>query len=315
MKTANEMNKMLNAALNYAALGIPIFPCKPDKKPYTAHGFKDATTKTEQIKEWWTKYPNAMIGIPTGKASGLLVLDIDVKNGVNGIETLAGLEAQYGKLPATPIVATPSGGIHHYFAMPETNPPLGNSNGKLGPGVDTRGDGGYIIASPSVNSSGKSYELVNEDIELAEVPLWLIDLLMRSRNDFKQIFENNINSIDDTLYGTAALEGIVAEMAATPEGQRNDMLFKLSCRLGSLVAGGELSEASAEQIKDAAAKAGLDNNEIEKTFNSGFNTGMQEPYSAATVAKIARIAVTNDENVWLEPQPIASQVEARAYHQ
>jgi putative DNA primase/helicase len=311
----------LQAALKYAQSGIPVFPCNlSNKKPMTDNGFKDATTDTEAIEDWGDNWSKSLIGIPTGKISGLFVIDIDVKKSVNGFETLAALEEQYGKLPATRTVRTPSGGMHLYFVMPGTDQPLSNSTGKLGPGIDTRGQGGYIIAPPSVNSSGKSYQYVDESVGLAKPPEWVIDLLIKPKKEPWHAI--SVASIlgDDTLYGKAALEAIIAEMSATPEGERNDTLFRLSCRLGSLVAGGELSENLAKQIKDAAEIAGLDADEVEKTFASGFNVGMQSPATApngdnsGSVAKVADVASVETNNTeWSEPQSLTSKIEARDY--
>ncbi|MDA8348208.1 MAG: bifunctional DNA primase/polymerase, partial [Pseudomonadota bacterium] len=68
----------MQAALQLAEeYGLPVFPCRPDKRPYTEHGFKDATTNLDMIEEWWNRWPEALIGVPTGKASGLVVLDVD----------------------------------------------------------------------------------------------------------------------------------------------------------------------------------------------------------------------------------------------
>jgi len=72
------MTEMIDAALNYASLGLPVFPCNcTDKSPLTGHGFYDATTDANQIKAWWLQFPDAMIGMPTGPASGIDVLDLD----------------------------------------------------------------------------------------------------------------------------------------------------------------------------------------------------------------------------------------------
>jgi hypothetical protein len=73
------MTEMIDAALNYASLGLPVFPCNcTDKSPLTGHGFYDATTDANQIKAWWLQFPDAMIGMPTGPASGIDVLDLDL---------------------------------------------------------------------------------------------------------------------------------------------------------------------------------------------------------------------------------------------
>jgi len=136
---------LLAAALEYAQKGKAVFPCKPGAKtPLTLHGFKDATTDEAQIRKWWTENPQAWIGMPTGKASGIVVLDIDIKNGAKGNESLAALEAQHGKLPQTMCQRTQSGGWHYFFKNP-SDVKLKNSTSKLGNGIDVRANGGYII--------------------------------------------------------------------------------------------------------------------------------------------------------------------------
>src|SRR3954454_8599027 len=78
------MTNMLDEALAYAEAGLPIFPCNPDKSPATAQGLKDASTDPEQIRRWWTPSPNAMIGMPTGEASGVFAIDPDVQKEADG---------------------------------------------------------------------------------------------------------------------------------------------------------------------------------------------------------------------------------------
>ncbi len=133
----------LERALAFAAADIPIFPCNgASKKPYTDHGFKDATTDQAQIKGWWQRHPDASIGIPTGKASGLAVVDIDRKNGKDGFHPYLerGIE-----LPATRVNPTPSGGEHHIYAYPDGIDKIASRNDVLS-GVDIKVDGGYVIA-------------------------------------------------------------------------------------------------------------------------------------------------------------------------
>lgn len=137
--------ELIAAALNYAAKGWPIFPCKPeDKAPHTPHGFKDATTDPEQIREWWIAHPNAMIGFACGEPSGIWVLDIDYEpeRGIDGAVALA----PYGELPETVRAATPRGGRHFYFRWVEG---IGCRRGNLPKGCDPKGEGGYVILPPS----------------------------------------------------------------------------------------------------------------------------------------------------------------------
>jgi len=114
-----------------------------------------ATTDPETIKKWWTQWPDANIAIATGRKSGIFVIDVDADRG--GEETLRSLEAQNEKLPPTATVITGGGGRHLYFDCPE-HQTVRNSQDKLGPGIDVRGDNGYVVAPPSRHSSGKVYQ-------------------------------------------------------------------------------------------------------------------------------------------------------------
>jgi putative DNA primase/helicase len=149
------MTQTTEAALNYASRGLPVFPCGKDKKPLTGHGFKDATTDHAVIQQWWCQYTNALIGMPTGVASGLFVLDVDMPYGPASLKEL---ERKYGPLPATVMQKTPSGGRHLFFKHPGKGSKIKNSAGKLGPGLDIRGDGGYVILAPS-----PGYEWIEHD--------------------------------------------------------------------------------------------------------------------------------------------------------
>src|SRR5438105_3493264 len=107
-----QRSSLLDSALEYAALGIPVFPCAATKKPLTENGFKDASTEERQVKHWWGRWPEAMIGVPTGPASGIdvLDLDLDLDEGINGHEFVPNWST------LSPVmVQTPSGGAHLYF--------------------------------------------------------------------------------------------------------------------------------------------------------------------------------------------------------
>lgn len=151
----------LSIALECAARGWHVFPCKPsrgrkdDKQPLTKNGFKDATTDPERIRYFWERKPDAAIGIATG-ASGLVVVDLDVKNGAAGMDNWHELVAEHGaSLEATTLVETPSGGMHVYYRA--NGHRVGSTAGKLAPGIDTRAEGGYVIAAGS-----PGYEYVDD---------------------------------------------------------------------------------------------------------------------------------------------------------
>src|SRR5881396_309760 len=134
----------LDDALAYRKLGLAVFPLTPgSKRPIAgSSGFKDATTDPLRIAAWWgAQCPDANIGVATGQISGITVLDVDVKKGAGGDATLAKLVAEHGALPTTLQQTTPSGGVHYIF---KHAPGVGNSAGKLGKGLDVRGDAGYI---------------------------------------------------------------------------------------------------------------------------------------------------------------------------
>jgi hypothetical protein len=188
---------LLRAALAYAGrFNVEVFPChgilfvernakrvpvcscgKTDcghrgKHPATAHGLKDATRDPDQIRRWWQGYPHWNVGIATGKASGIIVVDVDPRHG--GDDTLAVSEAKYSKLPDAPTVLTGGGGLHIYFRYPDGVARVANSAGALGLGLDIRGDGGYVIAPPSIHESGNAYcwEISSriDQMELPELP-------------------------------------------------------------------------------------------------------------------------------------------------
>lgn len=160
------------AALRYARHGWPVFPCRPrGKTPCTAHGLKDATTDLGMVEGWWMTWPDANVAIRTGRSSGLLVLDVD---GDDGAESLRTLEREHGELPATATVATPRGGQHYYFAHPGGE--IRNSASALGARLDVRGDGGYVLAPPSVGANGHSYQ-PDQRAPIADAPGWLRDRL------------------------------------------------------------------------------------------------------------------------------------------
>lgn len=164
-------------AMNLARAGFPVFPCGADKKPLTVHGFKDASIDLGTVSAFWRAHPRALAGVPTGAASGLFVVDLDTDRETGeaiGEASLAALG--FADLICTvPTVATPSGGRHLYFR----DCSLGNTTGKLGRKIDTRGNGGYVIAPGSVAPAG-AYRLMNGQLtpeSLTSVPDALLERL------------------------------------------------------------------------------------------------------------------------------------------
>ena len=201
-------NELLQAALYYAELGYPVFPCAPGAKtPLTEHGFHDATTDAVQIESWWSQRLNANIGIAT---QGLVVIDIDGSQ--NG--WLADDADKLLDLAAAPLAMTPRGGRHFVFRQP-AGANWRCTEGQLAPNVDTRADGGYILVAPSV-VAGSDYrwapgmELDVGPARLPEPPPWLAQLLATSSPTLPRVAACPVGA--NTI----------------PTGQRNATLAKLA---------------------------------------------------------------------------------------
>jgi hypothetical protein len=162
-----------NAALEYIGRGWPVLPLynvsvdgictcwrrhqcpTPGKHPRLDTGVKGASADEATIRRWFERqWPDRCnFGIATGRISGLVVVDVDPKH--YGFATLTALENDLGPLPTdTPRVRTGSGGLHIYLAYPDDGLAIRNSAGALGPGIDMRADGGYVVAPPSVTDKG-----------------------------------------------------------------------------------------------------------------------------------------------------------------
>lgn len=186
VKNSNSLITNLDYALHYANLGWHVFPthtivdgmcsCKkkncrtPGKHPMTRQGLKDATTDKIKIKKWWTNKPNANIAIRTGAISGISVIDIDLKtNGFISLEKLT-------NKPENPknTLRSITGGKGNHLIYKHSGTPIKTRTGFL-PGIDIRGEGGYIIAPPSLHISGSYYEWDDLDLNPIEMPHWLIN--------------------------------------------------------------------------------------------------------------------------------------------
>lgn len=279
----------LECALEYAAHGIPVFPCGVDKRPLTPHGFKDAITDPETIRQWWAQYPAAMIGMPTGPASDVFVIDVDRHGQVDGEASLKALEAQFGPLPSTKSHATPSDGRHLIFQYP-VGREVRNTASKIGPGLDVRGEGGYVILPPSVNSAGTPYSVLDASLPMPS-PEWLLDSVSsppkaehRPTPQPRHYHGGNLHP-----YVRAAVDGELQAVAAAPEGTRNNRLNQAAFSLAQWVASGELLESEAwAMLEQAAARCGLEGDEVRRTVESGFPAGMKEPRQVPTQALAAK---------------------------
>jgi hypothetical protein len=144
------------------------------KHPRILNWTRKASNDPAIIKSWWSLWSQANVGVATGEKSSVIVLDVDDKHAESGSKSLRKLQEQYGPLPNT-LTATTGNGRHHYFKYPGL--PIKCSTGKLGDGLDIRGDGGYVVAPPSVHATGRRYQWTDDSAEIAQAPNWLLDLL------------------------------------------------------------------------------------------------------------------------------------------
>jgi len=220
----------LEYALYYSSLGWEVFPahtmrnghcscgkfCKsPGKHPMTRNGLKDATTDNKTIIKWWKITPDANIAIRTGKESGLIALDIDTKS--NGFDSLDTLENTFSELPDTLTSVTGSNGNHICFSHPGGKV---KTRSNILDGIDFRGDGGYIIAPPSLHNSGKAYLWADINLSLQKAPEWLIQLIndpvkSASEKDEKFLYEGSRNDSLMSLAGLKWNQGITKKALKT----------------------------------------------------------------------------------------------------
>jgi len=266
------MADMLKEALNYASRGWYVFPCreKPgisyekngetirpkEKTPYTPQGLNDATIDPDQITAWWSRFPNAMIGINAGK-SGLFVVDIDRKH-INGLETFeewnindsAGLHS-----------ITPSGGMHIVFTG------TGKSSTNAKTGIDTRGEGGYFIAPPSTIIEGDYIGGYKYFDDWGRTPGVIPDGLM------SKLFPDNTT---EYVRGNTSLGGKKQLSRATlnflvngaPQGERNSTLFKV---LADFAGCGYTEEETKENVYPVALRIGLTGGEFEVVLSHAYS--------------------------------------------
>jgi hypothetical protein len=255
------MNPLVNA-LDYAARGWPVFPLRPPANtPYTAHGFHDATTDTEQIHAWWFDHGDANVGIRTGIAFD--VLDIDHDDYCTGVADLPDCDTDGG-----PVVRTGRGRFHLYFK------PTGLGRRiKFSAHCDWLGTGGYVVAPPSTHRAGGRYEwFAPYTLPLTAPPPVLVTAVNPPRPPHTPVAPYTPSS------GNWTPSGLIAKVATALEGQRNDVLNWAALQVGGDVHAGKATQNEAitalDQLAFAASRAGLGDNEIKATIRSGYQAGL-----------------------------------------
>jgi hypothetical protein len=245
------MNALAHA-LECAARGWAVFPASLDKIPRTPNGHKAASTDPDRIRPMHVQFAFVLVGIATGEASNLAVLDIDRQH--NGQEWWQG---NRHRLPATRAHRTRSGGLHLFFRH---MPGLRCTVSRIAPGVDVKAEGGAVIYWPAAGLP------VLSDAPLAAWPTWLAPPPKPApARSYEPAGSRPATHIE------AALGGLVRTIAGAPPGERNARLFWAACRAAELVANGELSKPHGEAVLiEAAGRAGLDHLESSRTIASAF---------------------------------------------
>jgi Bifunctional DNA primase/polymerase, N-terminal len=302
------MTRLLEAALGYAARGIPVYPVhwprptpsraslacscprgpacdRPAKHPLVRHGVKEATTDPDRIGRWWHRWPQANVGLATGICFD--ALDVDGPAGLAALRQLP--EAAGLRLPG-PQVATGGGGWHHWF----TPTGLGNRPPRGLAHIDWRGIGGCVLAPPSRHISGRAYRwLVGlNQTPLAEVPAALRVLLDPNR-PITFGLADPAASVDlirppalGHPYGRRVLAEELGALGRATPGQRNRTLNRTAFKVYRYVAGGVLNEEDVTLAFTTAALAiGLSRAEINRTLASARSAGLANPRCVPTVGQ------------------------------
>lgn len=275
----------LQAAYAYAAHGWPVFPVarsvdgrcgcgwpadrcsSPGKHPLNPGGCRKASTDPEVIRTWWRRWPDANVAIATGQAADLAVLDVD---GEDGRGSLAGIEAEYGPLPGAVTVIT-SRGCHLFYRWTDG---LGIGSGRYGAGLDHRGEGGYVIAPPSVHPSGHVYRWLGHD----DPQPWAHPLAPWPGHALPVERPRPEHPVVVPLHPPAPPEGVLAGLVRTvleaPVGERNSRLNWASFRAGEHIRAGRLDQVQAvTALQLAAERVGLTVAETRGTIVSGLTSG------------------------------------------
>ncbi|MEO6151863.1 MAG: DUF3987 domain-containing protein [Croceibacterium sp.] len=237
---------LLDAALGYVAKGLPVFPCNPrDKTPLIKNGLLAASADKDTVSGWWVRWPDAMIGMPTGERTGFWVLDVDDP---------AMFEAACRfDLPVTRRCDTGKGYHLLYKWDPAKEVRNSQRHVKRGwpfaelPGAETRGEGGYVIVPPSIHPAGRTYQW-HDDAGMSDAPARLYSIVRKvPANDGQPPLADSgyVSDGRDTAYGLAALEAECELIRAAGNGEQESALNEAALKIGALIAGGSVSRETA----------------------------------------------------------------------
>lgn len=249
--------------------GFEVFPLSGKfpaiKKEDGGRGCLDATKDVEQIEDWSKRFPNANVGIATGK--GFVVVDIDRMEALGELDLPETLTVQTGK------------GLHYYYSTNGHKIP--NSASKLAQGVDVRGVGGYVVAPGSIHPKTRKPYSILLDVPMVPLPKHLASKLLE---EDPIIAAGKIRNPE--RFAQAALDASIKEVSFCPPGQRNDLLNAKAYLLGRYVGGELLDErVVVDKLLDAALKCGLKQKEAMNAISSGLKNGMGNPRKLETSMK------------------------------
>jgi hypothetical protein len=260
------------AAIAYADMGLHVFPCGPDKVAWVK--WKEPATP-EKIRQWWTARPNALIGMACGP-SGIVAIDVDVKNGKDGWATIDALMLELGELPGTRTSETPTGGSHLLYRAPDGFE-FAPSAGMIGDGVDIRGGWSYVILPPSKAAHGEYTWLVDQRTTV--LPDAWAEAMQPPKP--RQVSPENRPAINRaSRYGIAALNGEADIVANAQPGQRNDTVTRSAFKVGTVADQCGITGAQAEVMFAWAVSHWGDEAEARKASGSfwrAFEAGRLEP--------------------------------------
>ena len=254
------------SALAYASKGWRVFPVyeptgsgcacaegctKPGKHPIIKAWTTRATTDPDKITKWWKECPHANIGIATGRESGIVVLDVDVRPGKDGMASLAELEREIGRLPKTLTVRTGSGGLHYYFQAPDERLP---SVVPFRTGLDFLSEKRYVVAPPSMHVSGTRYAVEGDDsISLAPIPEGLKKAVLKAARK-----PTNASRIREQQQPRSKRQ----QAEVIPEGGRNDTLTSMGGAMRSVGFGRTAIGAALHATNRELCDPSLDEEEV-----------------------------------------------------
>lgn len=261
-----------DAAGRFAAAGVPVFPCVPGgKRPLLEHGFHEASTDVGQVAAWWRRWPTANIGIPTGAASGVEVVDVDVHTAGTGFPAFRAAHREGHATGWAALVRTPSGGMHAYYPVDLDRPQASWHAARAH--VDFRGAGGYVIAPPSVIARPNGLRVPYRLIVVSSSAAAPVDAA-QFRNFLDPRPAIPISRASHGVRPGVDVRVLAGWVAARGEGERNRGLFWAACRLAEA---GTPPSAALDALGPAAEHAGLGSREIIATIRSAYRTTHPTP--------------------------------------